>query len=521
MSAAYCAPCALAQRGVIWHVHAVRRLISSFAVSFALLSGALLTTTDAEAWPLDHLLDPSDIGQNKIPNKGQASILIIPVNVGPQPFPDLTGLQAEYNPAGGPGTFREQWQIFSRGVYDPIPTLVDVVEYPDSCPMPAQFGYDVDNCEFDLTAYGDSQMVINFVVNGGIALTLQNILGRIRDEQNIDLNDFDVSGATEGTPDGYFDGVIVISDLTAGGGSNGRGVAPPLEELFNKTVVKALPGDMGNDLELGQVAFAPPPNHEFGHLFGFIDLYNGPTAAGLMGTVQAGGLSAFSRQQIGWGETTIIDGFTEVDLPPVLESGEILRVGASGGKYLLIENRGGPLHDMHEVISPGIYVYAVDESAITPGPLHFFDLVAGDLHYPNGGPPFLSVATPLSCDVMTTRPNPCAMTDVGEFRTLQHADGTTYDMALEIKSINPDNSVTLEFKSPTIGGPGSNGAPAAVAVRAVRPPTRTRRATTVVVDARCLAATGDRAMRGARHYLQLVLLLAGIALTRRRQQRVR
>jgi MYXO-CTERM domain-containing protein len=427
---------------------AVRRIVLFPAL--LLLASIALTASPGAAWPLDHLYSKDDIGQNKIPNVGTSHILVVPVNVGPIPFPpgQLTGLQTYFDPDGGPASFRRKWQAISRGVYDPIATVVDPVEYPDSCPFPAWSGKTVDDCEFKF-----DQSELNLILGGGVAEAFVDILGRVRDEQNIDLAYFDINTKDGPGSDGYFDGVIFITNIA-------DGVAPPLEELFNKTVVASAPGGTGPMIEMGQVALAPPNDHEFAHLFGFIDLYGGPTVGGLMGTPSAGGLCAFSRQQIGWGETGMVTGYGDVELAPVLDSGAILRVG-EGPSYMLIENRSGPLHLDYEVVDPGLWIYAIDETALTPKALHFFDLQTGDLYLPNKKAPYLAIAMPLDCDIEAHAPDACALDSIGDRRVLRHANGTKYGMGVEIIDVKADSTMTLRFYDPTVpvGVGGGGGGP--------------------------------------------------------------
>jgi len=423
-----------------------------FAVLASVFSICTLVLGAAEAEPLDHLFVKDDIGQNKIPNQGTSAVLVIPVSVGPEGFPaaQFTSLQQQFDPAGGPGTFRQYWQDVSLGAYDPVPTLMQPVEYLDSCPFPPWTGKTVDDCQFKFDI--DE---LDLVLGGGVAEALIDILTRLRDEQSVDFGDFDINTGDGPGSDGFFDGVIIMSDLAE------VGVAPPLEPLFNETIIASQPGGVGPMIELGQVAMAPPINHEFAHLFGFMDLYRGPTVAGLMGNATSGALCAFSRQQIEWGTVETISDFGTVEMPPVLETGKVFRVGAPGPQYLLIENRNGPLHTEHEVIDPGVYVHAIDETVVTPGPLHFFDIMAGDLYFPNQLPPYLTITMPVDCEADSPSADACALDQLGERRNLEHQNGTRYGMGIEVVEVRDDGTIVVDFYDslalPGQGGGGQGG----------------------------------------------------------------
>src|SRR5262249_20285897 len=145
---------------------------------------------------------------------------------------------------------------------------------------------------------------------------------------------FDMNGA-DGKPDGYFDGVIVDTDIYGG-------IAFPLAVFGNQATVMSKPGGGGMPITAGIVALVPPDLHEFGHTFGFVDLYGGPTVNCLMSDIHAT-LGAFSRQQIGWGDVKTMTGSMELDLKPVLDGGPILRFGEKP-RYILVENRAGASH---------------------------------------------------------------------------------------------------------------------------------------------------------------------------------
>jgi len=395
----------------------------------------------ASAYPLDHLADKDDIGLNKVPNRGVSHILVIPSRVGTDTFPPgrWASLQEFYNPAGGPGTFREYWQVVSNGAFDPIPTLVDPVMYVKDCPIP---GRDLKNCTLSLDD-------IELLGNGSVQVMFNDLLGRVRDEQSIDLSDFDVNGVEPGVPDGYFDGVIIDTDLY-------QGVGFPLAALGNEVVVDATGTPGSAQLTCGIVALVPPGNHEFGHLLGFLDLYYGPSINGLMRDVDAT-LSAYSRQQIGWGEVERIDSSRTISLAPVLDGGSVVRIGDSP-RYVMIENRGGQHHAEFEQYPPGIYVSSVNEAALPNGPIGFLDLddPAG-IYIANRTAPYLNVNLPLDCSLSSTDETGCSMNTVGAKRDLIHAAGDDLGFSVRITDIADDGTITLKISNSADGGCSSSG----------------------------------------------------------------
>jgi len=393
------------------------------ALVIALASVLGLSTQLADARALDHLLATDDIGLNKIPHEGSSNVLVIPVHVGEGGFPagQLAELQAEFSPDDGP--FRTYWQTTSSSRYDPVPTVVAPVEYPDRCPLP---GKTVSACKVTLED-------VQLITSGGLRSAFEDILGRLRDEQQIDLSSFDVNGAN-GRPDGHFDGVVVVSNIA-------DGVAPPLDAIFNGTTVSDGAGGM---ITLGVVAMAPPVHHEFAHLFGLIDLYGGPTLNGLM-SESSRNIAAFTRQQLGWAEVVEIGAPMEIELPPVLDgTPRLLRLSAPGGgpRYVLIENRGGERHTELDAGPPGLYLYSVDEETLAEGPLHFLDLVAGQLRLPNAEGPFMNVSLPVGCE-LEGGPNGCAFTEVGASRSIAHAGAGDTGWTITILDQAADGTFTV------------------------------------------------------------------------------
>ena len=95
----------------------------------------VLLCSPAFGFALDNLQTTDDIGLNKVPHQGTSRILVIAMRVG-GPFQEgvWNELVQEYDADGGPGSFRDFWRIQSGGAYDPIPTLMPPIIYPE-CPI--------------------------------------------------------------------------------------------------------------------------------------------------------------------------------------------------------------------------------------------------------------------------------------------------------------------------------------------------------------------------------------------------
>lgn len=387
-----------------------------------------LPTELAHAIPLDHLLTKDDIGPNKNPSKGPASILVIPVHVGQGAFPqgEFDALQNVFGPEAGDESFRSYWKDVSLGAYEPQTTLVQPLLYTDRCPLP---GKSLDDCTIEFSD-------VDLITSGGIGKAFEDILSRLRDEQALDLGAFDTTGVIPNEPDGYFDGVIVVSNIV-------EGVAPPLAALQNQASVPTQPGGAGPSIALGVVAMAPPFFHEFGHTLGFIDLYGGPPTNDIMNETQQGTLSAFSRQQIGWGAAIDVTQSLRVSLPPALKTGAYLRVG-SAPKYVLIENRSGSLHEKWESSAAGVYTYSIDESTLPTTNLGFLDLKTQSLYLPNQTAPYANVAMPVGCSLKAGSSNLCAL-NKGSERPVKHAELGDMGYVVRVVDEGADGTLTLEL----------------------------------------------------------------------------
>ena len=89
------------------------------AALLLLIFGSGATEQAAQAEPLDHFATTDDVGLNKVPHTGESHVLVVPHRSGKSEFPAtrLADLQRIFNPAGGPGTFRDFWRTTSNGRY--------------------------------------------------------------------------------------------------------------------------------------------------------------------------------------------------------------------------------------------------------------------------------------------------------------------------------------------------------------------------------------------------------------------
>jgi hypothetical protein len=413
--------------------------------AFALHPGA------AFGYALDHLQTLDDIGPNKVPNQGTSRVLVILQRSFGEGDPDrYEQLVNFYNPEGGPGTFRTFWNLQSKGAYDPIATVVDPLIY-DECIVP---GIDPEACRLSLDD-------MTPLLNGALHASLTRILEDVRERDGLDLREFDVNGPGcelgMTCPDGWIDGLVIDTDAFGG-------LAFPLAALAGPVTVDArVSGDGAPTddelVQVGIVALTPPARHEFAHNLGFIDSYNGPTLNGLMAWTWLG-LSAYSRLQIGWATDIVVDTPQAFTLPPVLAGGDVLRIGERP-RFLLIENRGGPEHELWNRSPPGINIYAVDEEQLPDTELGFLDILAGDLYFPNQTPPYFNINLPLGC-TLDGEDDGCVLGQAGQFLELEHPITGPTGWWLVVESIAADGTTEVRITDEEPSAPPVDaGAPVA------------------------------------------------------------
>ena len=354
---------------------------STGAVAVVLGIAALLTSTSASADYLDHFATRTDVGLAKVPSQGTTRILVVPVFVDDQPY--STGDEASFHQEILDFYAPPSDDIFSAGVsftgfyeqqslgrYRPEVLVADPVHFPtcpplgghQDCRIPRGAGF----------ADGDVQGAVNTLVDALRFLDeimLCTTAGpsaerRCTSGGGVDLNDVDVSGIQAGIPDGFSDGVLVISNARF------PGIALPVKDLasqpllaffgpfpeFRYSVGGGVDGDSAGVVvnAIGIQGFASPPAretlvsvHEFGHLLGFADLYNeAGTTTDLPWTYMGGWfyadapslLDPFSRLAIGWGNVVDVGGPGTYTIGSAGRTGEILKVG-QGDEFFLVEHR--------------------------------------------------------------------------------------------------------------------------------------------------------------------------------------
>jgi hypothetical protein len=339
--------------------------------SLAVAVAVAFSATVAHADYIDHFATRTDVGVFKVPSRGETRVLVIPVFIDDQPYSagseeafldEIDDFFADTDDSVFDGGFRfsPYWRQASLGRFHPRATVATPVHFPSCPPLGPHAGCRIPRgagiADGDLAAAGatlkDAMTFLNEVIlcatNGPSAER------RCTSGGDVVLADFDVSGVQEGIPDGFVDGVIVISNAAF------PGIALPVKDLATQpllTFLGPLPSFTYGEQTVSSVGiagFASRPGretfvavHEFGHLLGFADLYNesGSTTDmpwSLMGgwfySTPASLLDPFSRLAIGWANVTDVSGEATISLGSAARTGELLKVGA-GDEFFLIEHR--------------------------------------------------------------------------------------------------------------------------------------------------------------------------------------
>lgn len=318
----------------------------------------LVTASLAHADYMDHFVVREDVGARKAPYLGDARVLLIPVEVEGFPPFDVAQLGAFFSPddAGG---FVRYFETASLGRYRPRVTVAPVVRYAQ-CPLPLDQFPGCSIARGDLAALTSGMDMMRDVV-------------RRADEAGLDFSQFDVNGR-RGTPDGWIDGVMLLTNVPFGGigfpfayfnkGSNlNGGTRGPLEVDGVKIGHFAIAGDSDHWVMV----------HEFGHILGLTDLYDeSGKYDGLHLSFMGAWLydpriplpDAETRWRLRWGNWHQVQGRQRVTIKPVETSGEVYRLGV-GDEYFLIENRGpGGAFDQ-ALPERGLAVFHVDRTIRT------------------------------------------------------------------------------------------------------------------------------------------------------------
>ncbi len=327
---------------------------------------ALLLSSSARADFIDHFATSADVGLLKMPHEGEVPVLVIPLLIDDLPFAQgsesafLEDVAAFFDPSAEGWAFTPYWETQSLGRYRPVATVAPPVRFPscpaigtyEDCAIPRGGGISEDGLQVAAATLRGSLFFLDQVFRcavGGPGAGLDCSEGG-----GVDLAALDVTGVTAGTPDGFVDGVIVVSN----GGF--PGITLPAQELSENPLMNLLgplPTFTYDDKTISIVALAgrvdPPYRevwvavHEYGHALGFADLYNERgTTTDMPYTVMGGWfydkaaplLDAYSRAAIGFAHVVQVSGSGSHTLTPVDRSGTVLKVG-TGDEFFMVELR--------------------------------------------------------------------------------------------------------------------------------------------------------------------------------------
>lgn len=304
---------------------------------------------------MDHFVVREDVGPRKAPYLGDAKLLLIPIEVAGFPPFDSAALAQFFSP-DAPRGFVKFYETASLGRYRPRVTVAPVVHYA-SCPLPLDKFPGCRVSRGDITA-----------LTAGIDM-MREVL-RKTDEGGFDFSAFDVNGR-KGTPDGWLDGVMLLTNVPFGG------IAFPVG-FFNRG--DNLAGEVGgplvlDGLKVAHIAIAGNADqlvmvHEFGHLLGLTDLYDeSQQYDGLNLSMMGSWLydaniplpDAETRFRLRWARWHQVQGRVRVKIAPAETSGEVYRLGI-GDEYFLVENRGPGNEFDRSLQERGLAVFHVDRT---------------------------------------------------------------------------------------------------------------------------------------------------------------
>jgi M6 family metalloprotease-like protein/MYXO-CTERM domain-containing protein len=343
-------------------------LLPSLA-SLVVVAG-LVVPASSRADYIDHFATRDDVGLYKVPSRGATRVLVIPVIVDDLPFEqgseeafvdDIDAFYADDdgNLLGDGFTFTRYWEQASLGRFRPTATVAPPVRFPAcpplgayaDCAIPRGAGLPDGDVQGAIAVLGDALDFLNEIVlcaTAGPSPERTCTVGG-----GVDLADYDTSGP-DGAPDGFVDGVIVVSNAAF------PGIALPVRDLSQSNLLRffgPFPEFSYDGVVVPSVAIAGRASrpqrqtwvsvHEFGHLLGFADLYNesGSTTdlpytlmGGWFYDTPASLLDAFSRVAIGWANVVQVAGPGTFTLPTAATSGVVLKVG-DGDEFFLVEHR--------------------------------------------------------------------------------------------------------------------------------------------------------------------------------------
>lgn len=310
---------------------------------------------------VDHFATGGDVGLMKVPRSGEVPILVIPVVV--DDLPGAEGFEDEvrafFAPDAHAPSFVAYYRVTSRDRYRPQPIVAPAVHLPScprmgaytGCAIPRGAGLPEGDLGGAIEVLRDAFDLLDEIFRCAVAGPGPGL--SCVEGGGVELARFDRSGA-EGVPDGFLDGVIVVSNAPF------PGIALPVKWLVEAETLQSeerpLPSFVYGGLTVSSVAISGDPEvrvanavsiHEHGHLLGFADLYNevGSTIDlpySLMGgwdyTSPPPLLDPFSRARIGWANVRQVNGEETIRLGPAVETGEVLKIG-TGEEIFFVEYR--------------------------------------------------------------------------------------------------------------------------------------------------------------------------------------
>jgi M6 family metalloprotease-like protein len=359
---------------------------------------------------VDHLANTDDIGLDKAPHLGTSRILVIPIIVEESNLVKADDMLAEaesfYSDSAEGFTFVNYFRSVSQGRFLLEVEISDPIYFysggnAGECSPVSEAANNESCCPFDYNASG-----VCTVERGDLnsfdeaTIALQGVLNEL--DEKVDFSRYDINGAIPDQPDGHIDGLMILTNINFGG------IALPFWRLCEAGFT---PGDACRDQNnvsqdwiplydgimvpwvaisgvrsSGGVAKALRVSvHEFGHLLGFLDLYDESHESTSLPYSFMGGWgygedvpvpTAFSRYMIGWGNPQQAKGSGSYNLKPAAQNGEFLRLGA-GLEYFLVENRSAEGLWDADIAPAGLAIHHIDESQL-PGddPLAFILTIA-------------------------------------------------------------------------------------------------------------------------------------------------
>lgn len=338
----------------------------SLLPSLAVLCAPLVLAAGARADFIDHFATKDDVGMLKMPHEGEVPVLVIPLIIDDLPFSQgsetsfLEEVATFFDPTTEGWAFTSYWETQSLGRYRPVATVAPIVRFAscptiggyEDCAIPRGGGITDGSLQTAAATLRGSLFFLDEVFRCAVSGPGAGV--GCTEGGGVDLASFDVTGVTAGSPDGFVDGVIVVSN----GGF--PGITLPAKELSGNPLMSllgALPSFTYGEQTISIVAVAgrvDAPHrevwvavHEYGHSLGFADLYNERgTTTDMPYTVMGGwyydnaapSLDSFSRMAIGFAHVLQVPGSGSYRLLPVDRSGTVLKVG-TGDEFFMVELR--------------------------------------------------------------------------------------------------------------------------------------------------------------------------------------